>query len=284
MTDSISTIYAAIAVREYGAGRICIHTDRISPTQTGHQANSAAFWRGVIEWTAKKATSEIIRVGLIISTRPESANKLHSLNPVSVKKISMTDISLNKIDDYDLLYFSGLPDEVTDRAAANIKEFVEAGGGIVIESPDRGDENINVIRDIEDVFCYSEERPLDTLAYWTEVGSSHYMYYDGVDIAFMCTLRESDFSSQWSILMNNVATTVTTTTLAESNVFNFDKASSLEFAIGFISSMQNGIVHLETGEESSSSSSSPSSSSSSSSSSVDSSSSSTSSSESSSSF
>ena len=266
MVDSVITTYAAIAVRECGQGRICIHSDAISSAQTGHQANSNAFWRGMLEWTSRKSPKEVIRVGLVISTRPESADKIHSLNPISVKKISLADISLNKIDKYDMLYFSGLPDEVSNTVTENIRAFVEDGGGVIIESPDRGNENINVLTGIEDVLCYSAERPLDTLAYWTEAGSSNYMYYEDVDVAFMTTLREEDFSSEWSILMNNVPSTVTTTTTVSQIIYDYDKASSLEFAIAFISAMQNGIVHLETGEESSSSSSSSLSSSSSSSS------------------
>lgn len=258
------TTYAAIAVREYGAGRICIHTDKISSAQTGHQANPKNFWRKMLEWTSGKSSEEVINVGLVISSDPASADKMHSLNPVNVKKITVDDIALNKLSKYNVLYLSGLPSEISSQAKQNIKTFVEAGGGIVIESPDRGGENINVIEEIESVYCYSSERPLDTLAYWTETGSTHYMYHENVDIAFMTTLREEDFSSYWSILMNSVDSTVTTTTVTSEVVYKYDKTSSLEFAIGFISTMQNGIVHLEIGEESSSSSSSSDSSSSSS--------------------
>jgi len=273
------TTYVAMAVREYGQGRICIHTDNIGAYQTGHQKNPHIFWRGIFEWTASKTSRETIRVGIVISDDRSPLNRIETFRPISVEVITVGDISLDRIGQYDLLYFVGLPDFVPDEVANNIKDFVDEGGGVVVETPDRGSENINVLSSIEDVLCYSAERPLETLAYWTLDGNEHDIYTDDIKIVFMTTLRANDFSSEWSILMNSVPSTVATTTLPLELTFDFNQSSVLEFGVGFISAMQNGIVELETGEESSSSSNS---SSSSSSSSIDSSSSSSSSSNSSS--
>lgn len=255
--------FAALAVRNYGEGKICIHTDKIGAIQTGHRDNPKIFWRKIFEWATGKKSNETIKVGLVINSKVQSADRIHSLKPINVQKINLSDIAIIDITKFDCLYFVGLPVLVDAIISFKIEKFVREGGGLILESPDRGGENINILADIEDVYCYSSEKPIDTYAYWTNEGMFHYVFYGAVSVSFMTTLREEDFSTSWSILMSDVENTVTTTTSAVGQSFDFGAKSTFEFAVGFISSMQKGIVVLETGEESSSSHSSLSSSSSS---------------------
>jgi hypothetical protein len=102
--------------------------------------------------------------------------------------------------------------------------------------------------------CHSADRLLFTNSYWTIDGGNHYIYYDPVEISFMSTLRQNDFSEEWTILMSNIPNVVITTTTGNENILDFNLSSGSEFVISFISSMQNGIVEIEEDVSSSSSS------------------------------
>jgi len=257
------TIYVAMACRSYGEGRVLIHTDRLGAIQTGHGENDTAFWRNILDWTAKKSKEELIKVGLIINTKVHAAEKLHSVKPISITNISLYDLSVIDISSFDCLYMVGLPEGVTTDIADKIASFVESGKGLIIEYPNRGGEYINVLSSIESLYCYSSERPTKSLAYWTLDGINHDVYYEGAKVAFMSTLRQADFSTYWTILMTNVVNLVTTTTTTYGDGFHVLGQVSSEFGISYISAMQNGIVTLEQRMSSESSSSTMSSSSSS---------------------
>jgi len=253
------TRYVSLAVRDYGAGHICIHTDRVGGVQTGHGENPIDFWRGLVGWTAKKNPNELIKIGLVINTDIHSAENLNNIKPVSVTTIEYSDLSTTTLSNYDCLYFVGLPSVVTTTLAANIATYVNNGGGLVIEYPNRGEEDINILSGIESLYCYSAERALDTLSYWTLDGINHPMFYSQAKITFMSTLRMLDFSTAWTILMSNIENLVTTTTTTSVHGYNLiGKASSI-IGISYISTMQEGVVTLEdllssTSSESSSSS------------------------------
>ena len=241
------TPLVAMASREYGEGRILIHTDRVGGVQTGHGENPSSFWREVLEWTSGKTSSENINIGLLINTKTHSANRLNSFNPSSVIKIDLPYIASQDLSDIDLIYVVGLPDLVSDVVTQKIADYVNDGGGLILEYPNRGDEAINILSGIEDVYCYSDERLLQTWAYWTIEGSQSDVFDPDAIIAFMSTLRQVDFSSYWTILMSDVVAevTTTTTTLAEEQAPDLAKASGSEFGVSYISSMQKGIVQLE---------------------------------------
>jgi hypothetical protein len=155
---------------------------------------------------------------------------------------------------------------VSSIVTQKVEVFVEDGGGLIVERPDRSREDINILRDIEDVYCFSSERLLLSGAYWTIDGGNHYLFDSEAEISFMSTLRQSDFSVDWTILMTNVPNIVTTTTTTVPNEsVVFDQNSASEFHISYLISMQNGVVMLDTTEYGMSSSSSSSDSSSSSS-------------------
>jgi len=245
-----------MACREYGEGRIFIHTDRIGGYKTGHGDNPKEFWRKILEWTSKKNPDQLIRLGLVINTQPAASDKIHSFKPISVKKLSMSDLATQDLSQFDCIYFVGLSQSVSSKVTQKIKTFVENGGGLAIEYPNRGGEYINILRSIEDLYCYSSERPLTENAYWTIDGGNHYVFYNPAEISFMSTLRQSDFSASWDILMTNIQNFVTTTTTtAPDTILDFDQHSGSEFAVSFISSMQDGVAFLEPEGSSTSSSS-----------------------------
>ena len=253
-------VLVAMASRQYGEGRIFIHTDKLAGVQTGHGANPSDFWRKVIEWTSSKKPQETINAGLVINTKVYSADRLNSFNPVKVKRFSISDLATADLSKIDLLYVVGLPDSVSSIVTGRLSTFVENGGGLVIEYPNRGSEYINILADIENVYCYSAERPLQTHAYWTIEGGNSYVYYEGVDIAFMSEMRQSDFSDEWTILMTNIVNSVTTTTTTSlEDVLDFGQSNESEFSISLIVAMQKGIVTIYEDESSSSDSSSSSS-------------------------
>jgi len=243
-------MYVGLAVRDYGAGRICIHTDRMAGAQTGHGANPIGFWRDVFQWTSQKGRGETIRVGLIVNRNPFSSNRMHSFRPIEVTKIEFDELSLWDLSEFDLLYMAGLPDYVAALSADQIASFVGDGGGLIIESPDRGGENINVLSSIENLYCYSGDRVLDSLGYWTLEGVDHYVYLASAKITFMSGMREDDFSAAWSILITDVESYVTTTTTTPPQVvYDFGKDGQSEFAVSFVSAMQDGLVVIEPGED-----------------------------------
>ena len=252
----------ALATRSYGEGKICIHTDRMGGVQTGHGDNPRGFWRRIFQWVSSKGANDLIRTGLVINTSINSADRINTFSPISVEKLTIPQLSFRDISGFDCLYIVGLPEEVSDNVTSKIEEFVREGGGLILEYPNNGGENINILRDVEEIFCYSAERILYTYAYWTIVGGEHPIFDGDVDIAFMSTLRQSDFSSNWNVLMTDVPHTVTTTTVTSPDqALDFGKSSASEFGISYTTAMQKGIVTLQTGEYVISSSSSSSSSS-----------------------
>ena len=246
-TINVNTdVIVAMASRSYGEGRVFLHTDRIGGFKTGHGDNPKEFWRKILEWTSKKTSNEIIRVGLVINTQPDASDKIHSMKPVSVDKLKNSDLATVDLSNYDCLYIVGLPPVVSSVVVNKITSFVENGGGLVLEYPNIGGEYINVLAGIDNVYCYSSERLLNTYAYWTIDGGNSYVFDSSVDIAFMSTFRQSDFSHDWTILMTNIQNVVvTTTTTSLDQVFDYDRSSGSEFVVSFISSFQNGVVTIE---------------------------------------
>jgi len=271
--------YISLAVREYGEGRICISTDRMGGFWTAHGLNEKSMWRNVLEWTGKKFPTENINIAVIESYDIETLSYISNLSPTSYKKIDLQYISNGDLSKFDVLYFIGLPSLVSNDALSKIETYVREGGGILIENPNRGGENINILTSIENIYCSSSNRPIMSSAFWTETGTSHYIYSSGAKTYFYTTLELSAFSEDWDLLMSSAEVIQSSFRNPESEtvIETFAHASS-EFGIGYVCGFSKGVVILEEWPiESSSSSSSSSLDSSSSSSSLDSSSSSSSS-------
>jgi len=241
-----SEVISAMAVREYGQGRIMIHTDRVNAVQTGHGHNPADFWRKIFEWVGQRNPGEVINVGIIINKPNESADRINGFPHIIADKIKFNDLATKDISEYDLIYMVGLPNSITSNIAQKISQFVESGGGLILESPDRGGEYINVMSDIENVYVYSAQRAITGLAYWTNDGVNHYVYYPEANMTFMVAIRLSDLSSNWTVLMSNVQNINTTTTTTATVLFDLAKNSASEFAVSFVSAMQKGLVEIET--------------------------------------
>lgn len=255
------SIYAAIIVRQYAEGRICITSDRING-YLSTEGGTSALWRKVMEWTGQKRSFETINVAVINSSLIPYRNKLEELVPISFQELSLHDVTYNDISSFDLLYFVGLPSESSSDLERVLESYVKNGGGIYIEVPDR-DGEIEILKNIESVVCSSINRPQFSNAYWTASGREHYIFVDPVNVGFLTTLDVAGFSTSWTPLMTN--TTSSDNIQPEEPLTTIDKIGS-EFGIGYTIAMQHGIVELETDMSTSSSSSIDSSSSSSSSS------------------
>jgi hypothetical protein len=169
-----------------------------------------------------------------------------SFSPISVVKMSVFDLANKDLSNFDCLYFVGLPVAISSNITQRIATFVNNGGGLVLEYPNNSHEYINVLSDIESLYCYSNERLLQKNAYWTIDGGNSYIFDFNADISFMSTFRQIDFSTYWTILMTNIQNIVTTTTTtAIGDIIVFDNKNASEFVVSFISSAQNGIITIE---------------------------------------
>lgn len=253
--------YAAIIVRQYAEGRICITTDRVGG-YLSIDGGSLSLWRNLFEWTSQKSSFETIKVGVINSNQIPYRSKLESLAPISFQEITVNRITYGNISEFDVLYFIGLPPSESD-LENTIEDYVKNGGGVYIEVPDQ-DGEIELLKEIESVSCYSSNRTLFTKAYWTPDGKQHYAYVEPVFVGFLSTLDVADFSSVWVPLMTNEQS-VEEIIIPDVSIITNDKIGS-EFGVGYTVAMQHGIVEIDIDMSTSSSSSLDSSSSSSSSS------------------
>ena len=92
--------YVSLAVREYGAGRICIHTDRIDSYQTGHGDNKIQFWRKVFQWVSKKENYEKINVGIISNINDFSNKNINLLNPIYSEELTFEQLLIKNLNLY----------------------------------------------------------------------------------------------------------------------------------------------------------------------------------------
>ena len=245
----------ALAVRQYGEGRICVSTDRIGGYLTGHGDNPWLFWRRILEWTGQRFPSELINIAVVQSTETYNINVLNSFEQINITEISMHDLLFETFQTYDLIYFVGLPEEVDQDAHDRIEEFVRLGGGMLIESPDKlGD--INILTSIDNVGVSSINKPIETLAFWTEIGKTHYTYTTPVYVSFMVEIENTAFSSAWSVLMSDVEVQE----VQEAPPITIITSGQIgsEFGVSYLCRMKYGIVNIEEdeglGNESSSSS------------------------------
>ena len=234
--------YISLMTKEYGEGKICITTDRLSGYLTSHALASKDLWRKVLEWTGQRFNTELINVAVVNSAEMLPINYLDNFAPISYKNISLQDISTdNDLSEFDLIYFIGLPPLVADDCASAIEEYVENGGGILLEVPDRGGENINILRDIDYIYCASSNRPTYDFSYWTNSGKNSYVYSQDAIVNFYTTILFNDVNSDWDILMTDTPTNTPTVLNPVSIVGN----TSAFITVGYSSVFKNGIVTLE---------------------------------------
>jgi hypothetical protein len=228
-----------------------------------NQGGYSSLWRNLLEWTSQKYDSETIRVGVINSKQYPYITALQKLSPISFEELTINDITYSDISRFDVLYFIGLPLESGTELERVLEDYAKNGGGIYIEVPDISGE-IEILKDIDSVFCTSINRPLFTNAYWTPAGKQHHAFIEPANIGFLTTLESSGFSSDWIPLMTSEPSDETII-IPDVDVITPDNIGS-EFGIGYTVAMQNGVVEIDIDMSTSSSSSIDSSSSSSSSS------------------
>ena len=232
--------YVSLMTKEYAEGRICITTDRLSGILTSHGFSSKDLWRKVLEWTGQKFNSENINIAIINNAKLYPISYLDNFSPISYKNITLQEISINNLSEFDILYFIGLPSLISNDATSAIEKYVKNGGGVLIEVPDREEEHINVIRDISSVYCSSINRPIYDYSYWTTTGKSHYTYTPNAIVNFYSTILFNLVPSDWSILMTDIPSI--------SNKLNdviFIGSTSASFSIGYSNIFKNGIVSFD---------------------------------------
>jgi len=259
--------YIALASREYGKGRILISADRFAGYSTGHGPIPERMWLRVLRWIGQRNTYETVRMGVVETAKTNFEQRLSDIPYVTFDIITLQTIAKGNISQYDAIMFIGLPASVNDDVKDRIADYVVGGGGVIVEVPDRGLENINVISSIDNVYCSSSNPPTQNRAYWTVSGSVSDLYDQNAVVSVLTTLPITSFSSRWTILMTDQQATyaeeIENGDLSEIKIAG--NAAS-EISVSFIGGFEKGVVELE--EESSetvSSSSSESSSSSSSS-------------------
>jgi len=235
--------YVSLMSREYGDGRICIATDRLSGYLTSHAFASKDLWRKVLEWTGQRLDKEIINVAIVNSANMLPITYLDNFAPISYSNISLQDISTNNgLYKYDLIYFIGLPISVSNDCVYAIEEYVGSGGGVLIEVPDIGGENINILMDIDSIYCSSANRPTYDFSYWTNSGQNSYVYSQTAIVNFYTTILFNDVPPEWTIWMVDTPNSSITTL---NNVSIIGNAASV-ITVGYSTIFKNGIVTLES--------------------------------------
>ena len=236
--------YAALIVRQYGEGRIAVITDRVSGYKTYHGANPVTFWRQMLEWTAQRFEKEPLNIALVDNADQRALESLRELHQIRVTSLTLQDVAKRDLSPFHLLYVSGLPEEVSNDVHTRLETYVAGGGGLFIENPNRGSENINILTSMDNVYIDVTDRPLQEDAYWTSIGISHYMHYPTARVGFYSTLKPTDFGTEWSILMSDVETT-TIASNAESATITTDSNLGAEFGLSYVASMIKGIAIVE---------------------------------------
>jgi len=230
----------SLATRGYGEGRICIVTDNVSGDKTYHGQNRLVFWRKLVEWTGQKNRNEIVTVGLLDNSDLNPYTSLSELHNTKVYNITLQNISVEDISKYDLLYVSGLPESVSNESLQKIELYVRLGGGIVVERPNRGDENINILSSIDNIYCMSSVKPSQNHSSWTLTGQNSYFYDPNIKIGFFSTIEKSSFNDNWDILMSDINPSNDEEILPGTILTDSDIGA--EFGISFVSAIDNGIV------------------------------------------
>jgi len=247
--------YVALAVREYGNGRICISSDRLSGYLSPQGRPVLSFSRKLLEWVGQKLSGEIINLGVINSAQIQYSTVLQALPYIQFKDVDLQSIGIEDLEQFELLYFVGLPDIVSSEIKSKIEEYVANGGGVFVEVPDRGAENINVLDGIESIYCTAYAAPTYSGSFWTSDGAAHYMFNSSVSLGFLTTIEDSALSNNWTILISNVETTFENNPNETQPPLEIIGSVGAEFGISYFGSMINGIVVItEMGSSSSSSS------------------------------
>jgi hypothetical protein len=259
----VSKMIVSLIINEYLNGRVAITTDRLGGFRTGNGSQPAGFWENLIKWVAQKNKNENVNLCIVKSSNIFHNEFLSKIEDINYQEFNENEIFSINFDDFDLLYFVGLPKiGAPDDLPETIEEYVRNGGGLIVESPDIiGD--IEIVSLIDPVSVTSNKRPSYEAAYWTQFGLESEVYYkENTSSSFMVEIRSTDFSENWDIILSNVETSVGKVETGAAIASNdYSSRSFQEFGVGFIVGISDGTVLLEEGDHALSSSSSSSSSS-----------------------
>jgi len=248
----------ALASRTYGEGRIVLLTDRLGSSVGFKGTNSDYFWRRLLEWNGKKSPGNKISIAVVVNENVNYRSKIRRLRPIEFSEIDLQFISRGLLSQFDICYFIGLNDEVNSNVKDELQEFVDNGGGLLIENPNiKGP--IEILENIDPIEVTSIQRPNLTSGYWTTKGLNSYFYDETAKLRFLSTIKYSALNSNWSVLItdnfNDSFSDVDLQNInAETTVYS-------EFGVSNLNKFVDGIILLEEEVSSSSSESSSSSSS-----------------------
>lgn len=248
--------YISIVTREYGQGRITLSSDYMSGYRSGHGKGSVILWRKILEWTGQRKTYETVKIAVISSLNINYSSKLYDLSPVVIEELTLQQLAIlesETLNSFDLLYFIGTPEAVDPTLKTGIKNFVENGGGVLIEVPSYSGE-IAVISEIDSIVVESIQRPDINTAYWTDDGRNSYIYTSNARFSTMVSIPFSSFSGDWKIWMSDVETRYSDQSAdSRSLIAKTPHVSGFNVATGIY--LKDGVILIEEGSDSSESSS-----------------------------
>lgn len=237
--------YISLAVKEYGSGRITLVTDRISGRKSYYGANRISFWRKLIQWTSSKNDQDKLNILLLDFHNYRPYYVLSNLLNVNVVSFSLNDVSIKDIEQFDTIYVSGLPESIDPDCLNKIHEFVDNGGGLFIENPNREDENINILEGIDEVYCSSINKPIQSQSYWSRRGKLHPVYDPLAKISFNSSIKFNDLGDGWDVLMSDRMFVSSDSDISLDDLIA-DSSGGAEFSISYISSLQKSIIDLNS--------------------------------------
>jgi len=241
-------MYISLITKEHLNGRVAITTDRLGGFRTGHGTTPTTFWSNLLRWTSKSLKDESVYVGVVKNVETYYENYLNSLSGVAFKEISTEYLERFGADEFDVVYFIGLPLNSPDSIPDLLETYVAGGGGLIFESPDIEGE-IELLSSIDSIEVASTARPTQDLASWTNFGVSSDIYTPNMSSSFMVTINQSDLPEEWNVELSDIPTSK----LPENNdeelsQFNYDSNAIQEFGVSFVTGMKDGLVTLEPGD------------------------------------
>lgn len=240
-------MFVSLLTKEYGSGRVAITADRLGGYRTSTGQGDKDFWKKLLKWTGKKMPNETVHIGIIKSVETNYQSFLSTINSITFQRITLGYLSIFGPNNFDVIYFIGLPPSHSSNMPSILEEYVRNGGGLIFESPNVSGE-ISLLEEIDTITIASSNRPLYEKSYWTLNGVSSDIYTPEYFSPFMTTIEESSVPTGWNILLSDIQTIEEVIEEENDYTFEYDNFATTEFGIGFSISMKNGLVTIEEGE------------------------------------
>ncbi len=252
--------YIGIATRSFGQGRITISTDRLSSWRSTNYGDG--FWRSMFEWVGQKKSIENIKIAIIDSIGVYPPDAIRAISPVSYTTTTIPVISKTSLDDlltFDVLYFIGSPQSITDDIKTKISSYVNKGGGLHIETPSISGE-IEILSGIESINVTDINPPDKNVGNWTDKSASYPARQKDIIFTILNSIEINEFGDEWDILISSVSTIYEKTTPEEKQTIRNGLPYNSSFAATAGVYFKDGVVlveeeHIGSSESSSSESS-----------------------------